>query len=173
MNEQFKLYRLLGSQLIDKGKWFLNKAILVNKKVWVGYTIFNKVKDITGCLAISLYDEKFHTTDIETWRTIIEYDWTNKKQWIEDTFDCDNFAGSFSAHVADIYGLNTAGRFTVELRDAKTDKHIGYHRAVIIIDSNLNCWLLETQTDKMVKIIKNEYPIIDNWKYVVQYISFN
>lgn len=87
--------------------------------------------------------------------------------------NCDNFAGAFSSYCADIYGLNTAGRFTVELTDPKTDVHIGYHRAVIIVDDKLDCYLLESQTDKLVKIVKGVDPVIDNWKYKVNYIDMN
>ena len=87
--------------------------------------------------------------------------------------NCDNFAGAFCAYCADIYELNTAGRFTVELLNAKTNKHIGYHRAVIIVDDKSDCYLLESQTDKIVKLEKGRDPVIDNWKYKVNYISFN
>jgi len=170
--EKFSLYQTLGSQLISKGKWFLNKATIVNKWKYGSGAILNSIKDKTG-VTPALYDEKYETTDIDTWLTIIKNDWTNKKKWITDTFDCDNFAGAFCAYCADIYGLNTAGRFTVELLDAKTDAHIGYHRAVIIIDRDLDCWLLESQTDKIVKIVKGIMPVIDNWKYKVNYISVN
>jgi len=61
---------------------------------------------------------------------------------------------SFCSYSADIYGLNSAGRYTVELLNATTDKHIGYHRAVIIVDDKLDCYLLESQEDTLVKIEK-------------------
>lgn len=170
--EKFSLYQTLGSQLISKGKWFLNKATKVNKTIFVLQTIKNAIKDRTGMVP-ALYDEKYHTTDIDTWKTIIENDWTNKKKWIADTFDCDNFAGAFCAYCADIYGLNSAGRFTVELRSVVGDNHIGYHRAVIIVDKNLDCWLLESQSDKLVEILPGVNPIIGDWKYKVNYISVN
>ena len=172
MKEQLKLYRNLGSQLISKGKWFLNKAIPVKKKVFTSEMVLRRVHTLTG-IAPAMADRKFYATDMDTWNLIIEYDWTNKKKWIEDYFDCDNFSGSFTAHAADIYGLNTAGRFTCELTDPVTDKHIGYHRAAIIVDKELDCWLLETQTDGLVKIIKGVYPVIGKWKYKPTYISFN
>jgi len=170
--KKYSLYRFLGSNLIKQGKMFLNKATRVNKLSYSSYVISGTILADTGKTPI-LYDQKYNTTDIETWKTIIENDWTNKKKWTADTFDCDNFAGAFSSYCADIYGLNTAGRFTVELTDPKTDVHIGYHRAVIIVDDKLDCYLLESQTDKLVKIVKGVDPVIDNWKYKVNYIDMN
>ena len=170
--KKFSLYRSLGSQLINQGKLFLNKATLVNKVVFQGSIIRTAVLDKTGVPPV-LYDEKYHTTDIDTWKTIIENDWTNKKKWVTDTFDCDNFAGAFCAYCADIYGLNTAGRFTVELLNPETNAHIGYHRPVIIIDSKLDCYLLESQDDRMILIERGKDLVIGSWKYKVNYISMN
>jgi len=170
--KKFSLYRSLGANLISQGKMFLNKATLVNKIIFDSRIITTAVLDKTEVSPV-LYDQKYHTTDIETWKTIIENDWTNKKKWITDSFDCDNFAGAFCAYCADIYGLNSAGRFTVELVNPVTNSHIGYHRAVIIVDSNLNCYLLESQTDKMIMIERGKDLVIDNWKYKVNYISIN
>jgi len=96
-----------------------------------------------------------------------------KRNGIEDSFDCDNFAGAFCAYAADIYGLNSAGRFTVELVNPVTNAHIGYHRAVIIVDSRLNCYLLESQDDRMILIERGKDLVIGSWKYKVNYISMN
>jgi hypothetical protein len=168
------LYRMLGSNLIWEGKKFLNKATPVKKTIWNASQVTNAVRSATKLEGNKVYsaDEKHYTTDIETWKMIIDSDWTSKKEWIEDHFDCDNFAGSFSAHVADIYGLNSAGRVTVELRDAVTDKHIGYHRCVIIVDDKLDCWLLESQDDRMIKMTGDRF-VIGNWRYIPLYWDVN
>jgi hypothetical protein len=168
------LYRSLGSQLIDKGKWFLNQATPVKKTVYTAPQILSAVRTTTKLDTGKVYsaDEKHYTTDIDTWKLIIENDWTSKKKWIEDHFDCDNFAGSFTAHCADIYGLNSAGRVTVELRDAVTDKHIGYHRCVIIVDDKLDCYLLESQDDRIIKMISDRF-VIGNWRYIPIYFDIN
>ncbi len=172
MKKQFNLYQKLGSQLILAGKKFLRQATPISKCVFVKYTIQKAIQDKTGIVP-ALYDEKYHTTDIETWKTIIKNDWTNKRKYVTNTFDCDNFSNAFCAYCADIYELNSAGRFSVELLDANTGKHIGYHRAVIIIDNKLECWLLESQTDKIVKIGKGRIPVIGGWKYKVNFIGIN
>lgn len=168
------LYRGLGSKLIEQGKIFLNKATPMNKTSWGASTIANAVSDITGLPLTKIYsaDSYHHTTDIDNWRIIIEHDWTNKKKWTAEIFDCDNFAGAFSAYSADIYYLNSAGLLTVELRDLN-GKHIGYHRCIIIIDDKLRCWLLESQSDQMILMEKGKKFIIENWEYIPNYFSIN
>jgi len=173
--ENLNLYRTLGSQLIDKGKWFLNRATTVKKTVYSASQVLTALYNITGLPVGKIYsaDETHQTTDIDTWKTIIENDWVNKKIWTTDVFDCDNFSGSFTAFCADIYVLNSAARFTIEIRDASTGKHIGYHRAVIIIDSNLDCWLYEPMTDGIVKMEKGKKFILGSWEYIPNYIDIN
>ena len=169
------LYRSLGSNLIWEGKKFLNKATLVKKIEYSASQILTTIANYTKLPAGKIYsaDTKHNTTDIDTWKLIIDNDWINKKEYISEIFDCDNYAGSFSSHVADIYILNSAARVTVELRNPTTDAHIGYHRACLIVDDKLDCWLLETQTDKMIKIVPGVYPVIDNWKYIFNYVDIN
>lgn len=169
------LYRGLGSKLIEQGKIFLNKATPVTRVEFTRAQIMSIVMDATGLpvTAIELNDEKYFTTDIDTWKMLIGDDWINQHPYISDSFDCDNYSGSFTSAMADIYNLNTAGRFTCEIRNPITKKHYGYHRAVLLVDNHLDCWLLESQTDKMVKLEKGKFPVIDAWEYVVSFISLN
>lgn len=87
--------------------------------------------------------------------------------------NCDNYAGSFSSNMAEIYLLNSAARMTVELVNPTTGAHIGWHRCCLIIDSRLDCWLLETQTDKMVKIEPRQPIVLDNWRYLPVSVDIN
>ena len=170
-DKKLKMYQEFGSKLIEEGKEFLRKATPMNKVIYPKMRIGGTVQYFTGVFPV-LNDEKYHTTDINTWKTIIKNDWTNKKKYVSDTFDCDNFSNSFCAYCADIYELNTAGRFTVALLDKK-GKHVSFHRAVIIIDSKLECYLLESQNDKIVKLVKGRLPVIDGLQYKVNYISLS
>ncbi len=169
------LYRGLGSQLLDKGKWFLKQATPFKETVFTASQMLTKLREITGLPVSKLYsaDEKHYTTDIDTWKTIIENDWTEKMKYLSDRYDCDNYAGSFSAYCSEIYGINSVARVTVELRDTDGVKHIGYHRCCIIVDDKLDCYLLEAQSDKMVLLERGKKPIIDKWLYVPLYIDLN
>ena len=89
--------------------------------------------DSIGYPNVELSDIKYHLTDWETWKVIIEDDQTNLYKYITDKTDCDNFADYFNSSVAMIYGLNTSGRFSNELVKPVTGEHIGWHRASCIV----------------------------------------
>ena len=164
----------MGSQLIEKGKWFLWRATPVKKTRYTASQLLTAVRRATGLEVGKVYSaDSYHdTTNIETWKTLIEDDWIDRKEYISEIFDCDNYAGSFTAHMAEIYLLNSAGQVTVELRDAVTDKHIGYHRCVLIVDDKLDCYVLESQDDRIIKMTGDRF-IIGNWRYIPIYYQVN
>lgn len=168
-------YRKLGSFLIDQGRQFLQKATPMKKTRWTSSSILTAIRGATGLDVIKIYsaDEYHDTVSIDVWRMIIENDWSNKKKYISEIYDCDNYAGYFSNYAPFVYELNSVARLTVELKDPVSGKHIGYHRCGLIVDSSLNCWLLETQTDKMVLMEKGKPFVIDNWEYIPLYCDIN
>ena len=54
-------------------------------------------------------DEKYWAVSIETWHLILAYNGTDKKRYVKDFFDCDNFAILFAGSVADKFAINGAG----------------------------------------------------------------
>ncbi len=40
---------------------------------------------------------------------VVKADWTDKKVWAKATFDCDDFARVFFAHMTGFYGLTAVG----------------------------------------------------------------
>ena len=54
-------------------------------------------------------DETYWGVSLETWQLILAYNGTDKKRYVKDTFDCDNFAILFAGSVADKFGINGAG----------------------------------------------------------------
>ena len=125
-----------------------------------------------------LSDRLFYVDTWDKWLKAITIDWTNLHKYIPDSHDCNNFADSFNARMAEIYGWNTAGRLSVELRNPKTGAHIGYHRASIII-ALVNGELTAFCYDPMEKMrdqydkIEDAFIRINDWQYVPNYISFN
>lgn len=177
MNEKQKklgIYKTLGVQLIKKGQWFLEIAFMLTKTPLSKQQVESCVMKATGLPDKQVYmsDEKYLTTSWDTWKDLIKHDWIDRRKYVVEYFDCDNFAENFRSHINEIYGLNTAGRLSVELLDPKTKKHIGYHRCVIIVDNSCNVYLLETQNDKYVEIAGSN-PVIGNWEYRPRYIEFN
>lgn len=54
-------------------------------------------------------DETYWGVSLETWHLILAYNGTDKKRYVKDTFDCDNFAILFAGSVADKFSINGAG----------------------------------------------------------------
>ena len=54
-------------------------------------------------------DNTYWGVSLETWHLILAYNGTDKKRYVKDTFDCDNFAILFAGSVADKFSINGAG----------------------------------------------------------------
>jgi len=179
MEKKLKLYKKLGATLIDKGIWFLKTAhnVKVKKVITWGELIdvLNKKYKVPRDKIICA-DGEYHLTDWQNWRSLIEYDWTDKRKYRKAIYDCDNFAGSFSARIAEIYGLNTAGLARgIKIIDATTKKVVGYHRANLIIaidKGEIKAFGYEPETDGWNELTYNPTQIW-NWLYYYNYFEFN
>jgi len=158
-------------------------TLMQRKALNVKYTVIDK-EVLRAFLAglgydnVSLSDKEYYLTDWDTWKIIIEDDQTNTYKYLTDKTDCDNFSDYFNASVAIIYGLNTSGRFSVELLNPETGAHIGWHRASLIVATE-NGKLVAYAYDPMVNMkdgyckIGEEDVVIKNWKYEFWFLSFN
>ena len=54
-------------------------------------------------------DSKYWVCDRSEFDKIVQWDWTDKKQYISEKYDCDNFAFSFKATVDRQFHLNCVG----------------------------------------------------------------
>lgn len=169
------MYKTFGSKLCRIGHSFLRDAMNVKKTEVKAQQMRDFIKDKTD-IDPTLYDMSFKVTDIKTIKDIIEHDWTDEKEYVSEYYDCDNFANTFAARLAEIYGLNTAGRYSVEIRKPDTEERIGFHRANIVVTmekDGLKAWLYEPMKDGLVEIQKGELPVIGDWQYKPHMISFN
>lgn len=57
----------------------------------------------------TLLDTRYWAVPIETWQLILAWSGVDKKTYISDFFDCDNFAIAFSGEVAQRFQINSAG----------------------------------------------------------------
>lgn len=137
------------------------------------YNLRSLIIEQIGC-SFRLLDEKYYYTDISGWRKIISSDPINVvKKWKKDRFDCDNFATTFSSHVAEFFGLNTAGIAIGYVYDSNTLELLGRHAYNILLVRNGDkdeLWLYEPQTDEMVKAEKRVK--LGDWIYETTYVVF-
>lgn len=146
-----------------------------------GAVLTAKIRELFPGMAINLYDQQYQLMGWESWLQFIDLDWTDRKKYLTDTYDCDNFSGSFCSRAAELLNVNTAGRFTCTIITG-TGERIA-HRAVLIaaIDENdkLALYVFESQNDKWFKVnsstdaivIPNDYG--ESWRYYGNLTKFN
>ena len=94
-------------------------------------------------------DETYWGVSLETWHLILAYNGTDKKRYVKDTFDCDNFAILFAGSVADKFSINGAG-IVIDYSGG----HAYSALLVVTEDGNLAFATIEPQNDAF--IIKTE-----------------
>jgi len=90
-------------------------------------------------------DDKYFSVDRSTFEKIIQWDWTDTRKYLSDTFDCDKFAMYFKSRMAIDFGINAVGVIF--------DYSAGHaYNIVIIKDQQGVEWLLyEPQNDNIFK----------------------
>jgi len=71
---------------------------------WFNASVYLQMVSTNG--EFRLPDNKQYSTDIATWKKIIERDPTDRSTYVIDKFDCENFIGKLRENIADTYGLN-------------------------------------------------------------------
>jgi hypothetical protein len=87
-------------------------------------------------------DGEYYTTDIDSLKRITEWDWTDTRKYITDTFDCDKFALYFKSRMAIDFGINAIG---VILDYSATHAY----NLLIVKDSSVKWYLYEPQNDNI------------------------
>jgi len=172
--DKINLYRTLGATLLKKGQWFLKNSHNVKYTQIFATELRNLFKQRTGIDKVYCADEKYLLTDWDTWQSLIKYDWTNKKKYVYDIFDCDNFADTFAARMGEIYNLNSVGKARGIRLTTLDGQDLGWHRANVIaalVNNAVKFFLYEAQTDEFIEITSKE-PVLRGWKYTLNYFEF-
>jgi hypothetical protein len=105
--------------------------------------IINDLKSKGGMVAWLRLDRAYYATDLDTFKKIVEWDWTDTREYLFDTFDCDKFAMYFKARVSIDFGINAIG-VILDYSSAHA------YNLVIVKDSKGVRWYLyEPQTDEI------------------------
>jgi len=163
------IFKKFGSSLVQSGHKMLRKAFDLDgkKKEVDARKVRNDIRDSTDMAPNKIYlsDRKYDTISWEDWKELIEYDWIDKRKYIDEMLDCDNFSHIFSGHMQEIYELNTAGMaHGIHLVDPDDGSHIGYHRANVIYTKEGNLYLFEPMTDEFT-LMESTSPVIGDWQY--------
>lgn len=164
-----RLARQMGQVLAMSGIKMLKSAFHLKPKQHFAHELNVLLKDKVPSRSFS--DSIYYAIDWETWKSIIEVDWTDKKKYLIDKWDCDNFAFAFAARMSEIYDLNTAGVVYGTLFD-DVGKKIGGHAFNVIVshdESGMHVHWYEPMKD----LWTNKTPIVMNkWTYRPNWVIF-
>lgn len=169
MNKQDLLQKLngtMGTLLIRLGIKRIQDAFKIEPAIIDGNILLDKIRSKSELTAnqISRLDRKYYLTDWETWKKIIDLDWTDTKDYIKEKFDCDDFSRIFQARIIETYGLNSCMTAYGKIYNKETGAFINYHYWIVILTSDDKLMVYEPGNDKYTEY-SNE-TIIGNWKYV-------
>ena len=170
------LYKNLGSELISRGQWFLKQAFNVKVERIVNKTHIRNLFTSLGFdyNKVLFADTNHLVVSIATMEDIIKYSWVDRKKYIVEHFDCDDYALAFKAHVSEIYNINSVA-LAKHIQVIKSNGEKLWHRACVFLaidNFTLKAYLLETQNDKLIEI-KNALPTeLGTWKYQLDTFEF-
>jgi len=105
--------------------------------VWIAQQLLN-AKVIGGSMHRKVLDTKYWTCTRLDFDVIIKWDWTDKKRYVKERYDCDNFAFSFKARMDRKFHLNNVGLVV---------DYSGGHAYNCVVFSNGTVELFEPQSD--------------------------
>jgi hypothetical protein len=71
--------------------------------------VVNDIKSRGGMQGWLRLDGTYYTTDMDTFKKIVDWDWTDTRKYLVDTFDCEDFSMYFKARQAIDFRLNSIG----------------------------------------------------------------
>ena len=176
ISKMAELYDNLGNNLIKNGRIFKKKAfeledIKLTKSTWFYISSYMRA---LGFSQLYNADGTYYMTSIGNMRKLIERDWTDRRKYLKERYDCDNFAESFKEHMSSIYGINSVGLAKHIRTTLSTGQKIAHRACVFLATENdvIKLYLLETQNDNMIKIRRNEEIKLGRWKYILNLLEF-
>jgi len=86
----------------------LTEPLEEHLSVWISHSLLTAKILNTGMIRKAL-DSKYWTCTRLDFGAIIKWDWTDKKRYVKQKYDCENFAFSFKARMDRKFHLNNVG----------------------------------------------------------------
>jgi len=112
MSETLKTKISQIADLINKLYEYYVPPFTINTVELTENEVQNIIKDLKakgGLRGWLRLDGIYYTTDLETFKRIIEWDWTDTRKYLDDVFDCDKFAMYFKSRMAIDFHINAIG----------------------------------------------------------------
>ena len=105
LKEALNFFKLPTIEMVEEDKMFVAAAIQTPI-----ITLKNSGKMPHSARMNTHYiDSKYHLCSEKDMTAIIKFDWTDRKKYVSEFYDCDNFAFNFKAMVARRFGINSVG----------------------------------------------------------------
>ena len=114
---------------------------------WI-YTQLSSAGFLTSGMKRLHLDSKYWACSKKEFQDWITWDWTNKKKYISEQYDCDNFAFSFKARCDRKIGINTVG-FIID--------YSGGHAYNLVCFTDAPAELYEPQSDSWPRAGRGYY----------------
>lgn len=173
--KKINILRNFGATLCMAGQKMIRTSFKLSPKLYYWHDLEKFLKDRLGDVRLNQKDGHYFLIDWETMKKIIAVDWIDKRKYVKEKFDCDDFAYAFFSHISEIFEINNVGIVHGYVYNKDTGKWIGGHFWNAILTENygeLHLHFYEPMTDKWVLKIKGQKVIMGNWEYRALSIRF-
>ena len=125
----------------ERNRAWVIKQLASQGWIWDGTPL--KVGDKVSQVKHLPLDNSYTACSKKEFQEWIEWDWVDKKQYVKDKYDCENFAFSFKARTDRRFGINTVGLVI---------DYSGGHAYNVVLFTDSPPLLYEPQTDEWVYI---------------------
>jgi len=125
-----------------------------------GQEIDKAYEDRFGKGHLLLWDKKYWACSAEEYEKIARWLWQDRKQYVRDQFDCDNYAGAWKVFIYEVFGITAVGLSLGMVYDKNSDKPLGGHAYNHNYTLDKGVLLFEAETDKT-----SDNDTIGNWRY--------
>ena len=135
-----ELTRVINRFKVD----YIDPPLMTTKEEKTDSWVYNQLNDAEflndGIQRLHL-DAKYWACSKQEFQDWITWDWTNKKRYLSEEYDCDNFAFSFKARCDRKIGINTVGLVI---------DYSGGHAYNVVVFTDAPAELYEPQNDSWV-----------------------
>ena len=168
INQQQKINKIgktIGSSLVRIGTKMIQSSFSLKPTEVIAHQVRTFLQGYGYKNNVTLSDGKYRLVPFYQWKEIIKIDWTDKKKYLTDFYDCDNFAFLFAARMAEIFELNSAGVAHGHIYNKDTGKWIAGHFWNVIVSNDFKLWFYEPMKDLYERDLPNQRTIIEDWDY--------
>ena len=120
-----------------------------DKTIWSGVKMGAAVARVPECKLLHYgMDGRYWLANKDIWKLLVAWDWVDSKKYIEDIYDCENFAILFKGRADYYFGLNSC---------AIVIDYSSGHGYNMIFYPDGSCDIFEPQNDAFISVIgRNE-----------------